>query len=103
MGLIRRSFSKHYCPACDSRLKQATPSLVEALTQQLVFSLLICFLWAVANHFNGEGFTTILACSLFAWILVNPFSFVTTSFKCKACDGTYKHNEVTCRGWGIVF
>ena len=106
MGLIRRSFSKHYCPACGGKVCRARPTVGESLLESAVIATPLMVIWALVSssteHFGVPHIAVSVMAGLTAWVSLNPLFFCLSAFECTACHGRYKHNEVICRGWGIV-
>lgn len=106
MGLVRRSFSKHYCPVCGGKLLRQKPSLVEGWLLQVMFAIPLLFIWlicaGIVEQFGGERLAAWLVSIPVALVLLNPWFFAVSLFQCRSCNGVFKHHEVICRSWGIV-
>ena len=107
MSLVRRSFSKHYCPKCGEQVSRAKPPFVENILQQLVLLVPFVFIWLVCaafvERFGGGRLSALFVSVVVAWILLNPWFFAMSAFRCKSCGGIFRHHDLVCRGWGIVF
>lgn len=106
MSLIRRSFSKHYCPSCGAKLSRKKPSFAEGWLQEVIFWVPLVFIWLVCagivQQFGGGRLEAAILGAPVAWLLLNPWFFAASLFECGACNRVFKHHEVICRGWGIV-
>lgn len=105
-SLVRRSFSKQYCPACGVRLSRLKPSFIEGFLQYAIFAVPFVLIWlisaAVVERLGGDRLSAALLSGMVAWVVLNPWFFAISSFRCGACQGVYRHRDVICRGWGIV-
>ncbi len=107
MSLVRRSFSKHFCPSCGEAVSRLKPSFAEGMLQEVVLFIPVLFVWlicaALVQRLGGGLVSAAIVSGAVAWPVFNPWFFAMSSFRCKSCGGVFRHQQLVCRGWGIVF
>ena len=106
MNLIRRSFSKHYCPECGGKVSRVKWSYVDRIFVEILFFVPLAFIWlvcaAIISGLGGGKLPTYVGAFAVSWFLLSPWLFALSTFRCKLFAGEFKHQDVICRGWAVV-
>lgn len=104
MNLYRKALAKHYCPACDHRLRRVRePWAEEILRTILVYPVVVFVGLILGGGIEGLGwaegrlayFLGLTVVALVALPLADRFS----RFFCDQCDAERTYAEVVSRGW----
>jgi len=106
MNLVRKSFSKHYCPSCEARVFRDKPQQPGAVLEDLILYVPYLVVWlvcaAIVVQFGGDRLAAGGLSAVVTVLLLNPIFFKYSEFHCRACGRRSTHQEVTCRGFGWV-
>lgn len=104
MNPYRQALARHYCPACDQRLRRLREPWGEDLLRTILVYPVVAFIgvvlggalaklgWAEGRMAYSVG---VLAVALFAFPLADRFS----RYFCDRCNAERAHGEVVSRGW----
>jgi hypothetical protein len=103
--LVRRSFAKHFCPACHARLYRVRPPIAEAFVRQLALLMPYLLIWSVVafvvEQLGGAPLLAMLFTGIVAAVSFNPLLFSMSTFHCNGCGRTSPPSEVISRGWSL--
>lgn len=106
MKLLRQSFSKHYCPRCDSRARRVRPPLLEAFFGEALFLVLLTVaflgLGFFIEAFGGPELLAWVLAALVVWVVGNPIYFRFSAFRCGSCGYVAQSSEVKNRDWSLI-